>query len=117
MSRWKASGIHLLLSVAIVGAVLLCMLGVWYPRPLFEAAGGNHLIFILASVDVTIGPLLTAIVWDNDPRALVRWKEREWTIRDGGLFDEFEVRGITRDQVTLVRGDETLVLKRHNPGE
>lgn len=62
-------------------------------------------------------PVLTAIVWDNDPRALVRWKEREWTVREGGLFDEFQVIGITRDQVTLRRGDETLVLNRRNPGE
>jgi hypothetical protein len=70
MSRWKASGIHLLLSVAIVGAVLLIMLAVWYPRPLFEAAGGSRLIFILASVDVTIGPLLTAIVFKSGKKSL-----------------------------------------------
>ena len=62
-------------------------------------------------------PVLTAIVWDNDPRALVRWKEREWTVREGGLFDEFQVVAITRDQVTLRRGDETLVLNRRNPGD
>ena len=62
-------------------------------------------------------PLLTAIVWDNDPRALVRWNQREWTVREGGLFDDFQVISITRDQVTLRRGDETLVLNRRNPGE
>lgn len=62
-------------------------------------------------------PLLTAIVWDNDPRALVRWKDREWTIRDGGLFDEFQVVGITRDEVTLLRGGSTIVLQRKTPGE
>ena len=62
-------------------------------------------------------PVLTAIVWDNDPRALVRWQQREWTVREGGLFDEFQVVSITRDQVTLRRGDETLVLNRRNPGE
>jgi hypothetical protein len=70
MSRWKASGIHLLLSVVIVGAVLLFMLSVWYPQPLFEAAGGSHLIFILAAVDVTIGPLLTAIVFKSGKKSL-----------------------------------------------
>jgi hypothetical protein len=68
-------------------------------------------------VVVPARPVLTAIVWDNDPRALVRWKDREWTVREGGLFDEFQVVGITRDQVSLRRGDETLVLKRRNPGE
>jgi len=62
-------------------------------------------------------PVLTAIVWDNDPRALVRWNQREWTVREGGLFDEFQVVSITRDQVTLRRGEETLVLNRRNPGE
>src|SRR5258705_2894777 len=70
MSRWKASGIHLLLSAAIVGSVLLFMLTIWYPRPLFEAAGGNPLIFTLASVDVTIGPLLTAIVFKSGKKSL-----------------------------------------------
>lgn len=62
-------------------------------------------------------PILTAIVWDNDPRALVHWKDREWTIREGGLFDEFEVMSITRDQVSLRRGDATLVLQRRKPGD
>lgn len=57
-------------------------------------------------------PVLTAIVFDNDPRALVRWQGREWTVRPGGLFDEFVVRAITRDQVTLQRGGETIVLQR-----
>ena len=62
-------------------------------------------------------PVLTAIVWDSDPRALVHWKDREWTVREGGLFDEFQVVSITRDQVSLRRGDATLVLQRRNPGD
>ena len=62
-------------------------------------------------------PVLTAIVWDNDPRALVRWNGREWTIREGGLFDEFQVMRISREQVTLRRGEATLVLQRRNLGE
>jgi hypothetical protein len=62
-------------------------------------------------------PVLTAIVWDSDPRALVHWKDREWTVREGALFDEFQVVSITRDQVSLRRGDATLVLQRRNNGE
>ncbi|MEQ1832556.1 MAG: hypothetical protein ABL977_05825 [Candidatus Eisenbacteria bacterium] len=62
-------------------------------------------------------PVLTAIVYDTDPRALVRWQGREWTVRAGGLFDEFQVVSITREQVTLRRGTEDLVLTRRNPGE
>ncbi|MFO1435055.1 MAG: TfpX/TfpZ family type IV pilin accessory protein [Gammaproteobacteria bacterium] len=63
MSRWKASGIHLLLSAAIAGTLIAFMLIVWYPWPLFEAAGGSRLIFILAAVDVTLGPLITLIIY------------------------------------------------------
>ena len=62
-------------------------------------------------------PVLTAIVYDADPRALVRWKGHDWTVRPGGLFDEFQVTSITRDQVTLSRGSETIVLQRKAQGD
>jgi hypothetical protein len=62
-------------------------------------------------------PVLTAIVWDADPRALVRWKNREWTVRRGGLFDEFQVVLITRDEVRLSRGTEVIVLHSKSQGE
>jgi hypothetical protein len=39
------------------------MLAAWYPGPLFQAAGGNELLFILVGVDVVIGPLLTLAVF------------------------------------------------------
>jgi hypothetical protein len=65
MSRWKASAIHLLLSAAIAAAVLTVMLAVWYPWPLFEAAGGSRLVFILVGVDVTLGPLITLIIFKS----------------------------------------------------
>ena len=62
-------------------------------------------------------PQLTAIVWDADPRALVRWKDHEYTVRAGGLFGEFQVVSITREQVILRRGDESIVLQRKSQGE
>jgi hypothetical protein len=70
MSRWKASGIHLLLSAAIAGAVLLLMLEVWYPWPLFEAAGGSRLALVLVGVDVTLGPLITLIIFKAGKKGL-----------------------------------------------
>ncbi len=62
-------------------------------------------------------PVLTAIVWDADPRAVLRWEGRDWTVHTGGLFDEFQVVGITRDQVTLSRNGETFVLQRKPQGD
>jgi len=63
MSRWRASGIHLLISAAIAAGGLALMLSAWYPGPLFQAAGGNELLFILVGTDVVIGPLITLAVF------------------------------------------------------
>lgn len=65
MSRWQASGLHLLISAGVAVAALAGMLLVWYPWPLFEAAGGNELVMILTAVDIVIGPLLTLAVFKS----------------------------------------------------
>lgn len=69
-SRWQASGTHLLISLTIAAAVVTLMLSLWYPRPLFEAAGGNDLLLILVGVDVVLGPLLTLIVFKSGKRGM-----------------------------------------------
>jgi hypothetical protein len=70
MSRWKASGIHLLLSCAVVGAVLAFMVSVWYRWPLFGLAGGSGITLILAGVDVALGPLMTLVVFKSGKKGL-----------------------------------------------
>jgi hypothetical protein len=70
LTRWHASGIHLLISAGIAAAVLTLMLAVWYPQPFFEATGGNDLALILIGVDVVLGPLLTLIVYKAGKRGL-----------------------------------------------
>lgn len=62
-------------------------------------------------------PVLTAIVWDNDPRAIINWQGRAWTVHEGLLFDEFVVTSIRPEQVVLKRGDEIIVLTRKSSGE
>lgn len=62
-------------------------------------------------------PVLTAILWDNDPRALIHWGDRDYTVRSGDLFAEFHVTGITRDQVVLDRNGESLRLRRPTKGD
>jgi len=62
-------------------------------------------------------PVLTAIVYDADPRAIVHWNGRDYTVRRGGLFDDFIVLSIGRDQVVLRRGSESIVLRRQPQGE
>jgi hypothetical protein len=63
VTRWRASAVHLALSVAIAIAFLSLLLLVWYPGALFEAAGGRNLLMILMGVDVVAGPLITLIVF------------------------------------------------------
>ncbi|HTD29894.1 MAG TPA: TfpX/TfpZ family type IV pilin accessory protein [Xanthomonadaceae bacterium] len=70
VTRWHASGLHLLISVAVAVTVLAIMLAIWFPGPLFTAGGGNGLLVILVSVDVTIGPLITLAVYRQGKRGM-----------------------------------------------
>jgi hypothetical protein len=63
MSRWKAAAIHLLISATIGVIVGVLLFGVWYPPPYFHAGGADELILLLVGVDLTLGPLLTLIVF------------------------------------------------------
>ncbi|HYD57996.1 MAG TPA: TfpX/TfpZ family type IV pilin accessory protein [Burkholderiales bacterium] len=70
VTRWQASGVHLLISAAIAAGALALMLLVWYPHPLFKAAGGDDLLLILVGVDVIIGPLITLIIFKPGKKGL-----------------------------------------------
>ena len=70
ITRWKASGIHLLVSAAIASVLVAIMLTVWYPWPLFEIAGGSGLMIILVGVDVVLGPLITLIIFRAGKKGL-----------------------------------------------
>jgi hypothetical protein len=70
MSRWKAAGIHLLISISIAVAIGVLFLFVWYPPPYLHAAGADELIVLLVGVDVAFGPLLTLIVFRSNKPSL-----------------------------------------------
>jgi hypothetical protein len=61
--RLRAGLIHLSLSAAVAAAVFLPIYFVWYPDVLYEYAGGRDLFLLIVSVDVTLGPLITTIVY------------------------------------------------------
>ncbi len=60
--RIKAAGLHLLASclVAALSAALVFL--VWYPSPYATMAGGSGLFLLIVSIDVILGPALTAVV-------------------------------------------------------
>ena len=70
VSRRTAASVHLGISALIGLALLAAMLLVWYPGEYFRLAGGSTLILILVGVDVTLGPLLTFVVFDPRKRLL-----------------------------------------------
>lgn len=72
-SRWVAGGIHLLASACIAATVTALVLWRWYPGEYRQLSGGTHLLWIVIFVDVTIGPLLTLLVYDvRKPMRLIR---------------------------------------------
>ena len=70
MNRWKASLAHLAISLAVAAIVYMAVRFLWYPGHLFELAGGLELLVVIISVDVTLGPLVTLIVFKPGKRGL-----------------------------------------------
>jgi hypothetical protein len=62
-------------------------------------------------------PMLTSIIWDNDPRATVRYDGRDYSVRANSLFAEFKVKSITPNEVVLDRNGETIVLGLRPKGD
>ena len=71
MSRFQAAAIHLGISATIATLVFLPIYFFWYPGDLFDSAGGRDLFLIMLGVDVTIGPLVTLIVFVQGKKGLV----------------------------------------------
>ncbi len=70
MSRWKAAGIHLVLSLIVVGALAALMLSTWYAKGLFHFAQADKLLLLVGGIDVTVGPLLTLLVYRAGKKGL-----------------------------------------------
>lgn len=69
MIRFKAAGIHLLISLGIALIVGLSFQLIYYPSFYFEALDGWRLLLLLIGVDVVLGPLMTLIVFNpNKPK-------------------------------------------------
>lgn len=63
MSRWKASFIHLLISLVVVGSAAAYIVYFWYPPALMHMAKADRLLMLIAGVDLVVGPMLTLIIY------------------------------------------------------
>lgn len=70
MTRFRAAGIHLIISGIIVLILLVLMFGVWYPNNYFILMGGSGLIYLIVGIDLCLGPLLTFVVFKSGKKSL-----------------------------------------------
>lgn len=63
--RALAAGVHFLLSLLVALLTALLVLWLWYPSPYDVLAGGRGLFWLVVSVDVVMGPLLTFVVFNE----------------------------------------------------
>lgn len=70
MSRWKASGLHLLASFLIVGGIGITSFLMWFPYGLYHLAGLDRLLLIMFALDLTAGPLLTLVIYKAGKKGL-----------------------------------------------
>jgi hypothetical protein len=68
--RIRASAIHLAISVTVAVIAALQIFLVWYPNPIQQAMGANGLFWLILTVDVILGPLLTFVVFNPAKKSL-----------------------------------------------
>ena len=66
----RAAGIHAVCSMLLAALAAIFVFDLWYPSFFRFVAGGQSLFFLVVSVDVVCGPLLTLVLFDpRKPRA------------------------------------------------
>ncbi len=76
--RWQAFGIHLAISLVILGIMLYVLLVHWFPGFLFETDGGWQALKVIAAVDIVLGPLLTLVA--ANPAKTTRHLRKDFSV-------------------------------------
>lgn len=64
-TKIRAGAIHLGITFCVVLLAAILVFGLWYPYPYSEISGGKTLFMLVSVVDLTIGPLITFIVYST----------------------------------------------------
>ena len=64
ITKLKATGVHLFLSLLVFIYLAYRIYYDWYPQPFFSVDGGWQGIRIVAVVDLVLGPLITFLIFD-----------------------------------------------------
>ena len=73
ITKLKATGIHLSLSIVVFLYLTYQIYYHWYPQPHFEVDGGWQGFRLIAAVDLVLGPMITFLIFDlsKSTRAIV----------------------------------------------
>lgn len=74
--RSRAAGIHLLISFGIAAICAGLVFLLWYPGSYRQLSGGRELFFLVTTVDVVLGPLLTFAIF-NPAKG---WRHLRWDL-------------------------------------
>ena len=70
MTRWKAASIHLGISALVIASVAALLIVIWFGWDFFPMMGGLKMLTVMVICDLTIGPLLTLIVYKQGKPSL-----------------------------------------------
>jgi hypothetical protein len=85
--RLRASGIHLLVSAIIACIVAGTILFLWYPGQYVDICKGIQLIWLVISVDIVLGPLLTFVAFNKK-------KKKSELLRDIAVIGILQISGL-----------------------
>lgn len=69
--RFRAALIHFFACALVALMALMLVFKLWYPEPLYKAAGVVRVFVMMLAVDMVLGPMLTFIVCKQGKRTLV----------------------------------------------
>ncbi len=69
-SRFKASSLHLLLSLVLVTLVISVVIYFWYPPRFLGITNFKDIALLIISIDLVLGPLLTFVVYNPKKKSL-----------------------------------------------
>jgi hypothetical protein len=98
----RAASIHLGLSAVVAILTALLVFWLWYPAPFREISGGRELFLLLMAVDVVVGPLLTAVVFDTR-------KPRAELMRDLGVIVFIQLAALTYGTYTVAQARPAVI--------
>lgn len=76
--RWQAFGIHLAISLVVLGGLLYMLFVHWFPGHFFDTDGGWNVLRIVILVDLVLGPLLTLVA--ANPAKTTRALRKDFTV-------------------------------------